>query len=223
MSKSGGLRDRYGLALSSESATATERYVEGLDRQLSLNAGVEDSFRAAIEADEGFALAHAGLAFSLFYQRKAAAARASAEQARSHLGGLSRRERQHVELVATFVGGSTARASELLREHLAEFPLDALAAQIGIMLTSGSGRVTRRKESLALLDGLAAAYGDDWWFLGSYAFAHHEVDRFEESRRLADRSLTLKPSNAAAAHPMAHVFFETNDHRSGVGFLEPWL
>ena len=67
------------------------------------------------------------------------------------------------------------------------------------------------------------AFDDDWWFLGSYAFAHHEVDRFEEARRLADRSLKAKPGNAGAAHPLAHVFFETNDHRSGVGFLEPWL
>ena len=74
-----------------------------------------------------------------------------------------------------------------------------------------------------MLDGLAPAYGDDWWFLGSYAFTHHEVDRFEESRRLADRSLALKPSNAGAAHPMAHVFFETNDHRSGAAFLDSWL
>src|SRR5439155_1583750 len=98
-----------------------------------------------------------------------------------------------------------------------------LAAQIAIMLTSSSGSVRRRQESLAMLDGLAPAYGDDWWFLGSYAFAHHEVDRFEESRRLADRSLALKPSNAGAAHPMAHVFFEYAAKltaQPGVAFLD---
>ena len=217
------LRDRYGQAITSSSLTAVERYVDALDRQLSLNAGAEAGFEAAIEADEGFALAQAGLAFARAYRGKTEAAKGSSEQARALAGGTSRRERQHVEVVAAFVGGESARALGLIREHLAEFPRDALAVQMGTMLISTGGSVRRQQESLALLAGVEPAFGDDWWFLGSYAFAHHEVGLFEPSRRFAQRSLALYPRNAAAAHPLAHVFYETNDHAGGAEFLDGWI
>jgi hypothetical protein len=45
----------------------------------------------------------------------------------------------------------------------------------------------------------------------------------EEARRLAERSLALRPTNAIAAHSVAHVFFETGDHASGGDFLGTWL
>jgi pentatricopeptide repeat protein len=217
------LRDRYGQAVSCSSPTAVEPYVAALDRQLSLNAGAEAGFEAAIEADDGFALAHAGLAFARAYRGKVEAAKASSEHARALAGGISRRERRHVEAVAAFVGGESARALGLIREHLAEFPRDALAVQMGTMLISTGGSVRRQQESLALLAGVEPAFGDDWWFLGSYAFAHHEVGLFEPSRRFAQRSLTLYPRNAAAAHPLAHVFYETNDHAGGADFLDGWI
>src|SRR5919202_2031717 len=85
------LRDRYGQAVSCSSPTAVERYMDALDRQLSLNAGAEAGFEAAIEADEGFALAHAGLAFARAYRGKVEAAKASSQRAGALAGGTSRR------------------------------------------------------------------------------------------------------------------------------------
>jgi hypothetical protein len=76
---------------------------------------------------------------------------------------------------------------------------------------------------LSLLDERASAYGDDWWFLGAYAFAHEELGRFEVARQLAERSLARNPRNAGAAHPLAHVYYETDDHDGGTGFLGGWL
>jgi pentatricopeptide repeat protein len=74
-----------------------------------------------------------------------------------------------------------------------------------------------------MLTRLAPAWGDDWWFAGAYAFAHHELDRLDEARRLAEHSLARQPRNAAGAHPLAHVFFESNNHADGVGFLADWI
>ena len=74
-----------------------------------------------------------------------------------------------------------------------------------------------------MLAPLAAAWGDDWWFQGIYAFAHHEMDLLDESRRLAEASLAQKPRNASASHPLSHVFFESNDHAGGAGFLANWI
>ena len=74
-----------------------------------------------------------------------------------------------------------------------------------------------------MLTRLAPAWGDDWWFQGSYAFAHHELDLLDDARRLAERSLEQHPRNAAGAHPLAHVFFESNDHAGGAAFLADWI
>jgi tetratricopeptide (TPR) repeat protein len=223
MSPTAGLRDRYGLPISTGSPTAADGYVEGIDRLLSQNAGAEVGLRAAVEADPGFGLGWAGLAFVLAYQRQADAAKRAVAHAEELIGGTSRRERQHVAAMSAFVSGQTGRAAALVREHIAEFPRDALLVQMAVMLLSGSGRVTRREESRAMLDGLAPAYGEDWWFLGSLAFAHHETESYEQSRRFSERSLALYPRNGNAAHSRAHVFFETTDHAAGARFLGPWL
>lgn len=217
------LQDRFGLLLSTSSPTAAERYVEGIERQLSQNAGAEASLQAALEAEPGFALAQADLAYVQFYQRRPEAARASAARAVGLVGGVSRRERQHVQAVATLVHEPPARAEALLREHLAEFPRDGLAALIAFQLTNGNGRIDRREQALALLEELRPSHAEEWWFLASYAFVHHELDRYDESRRYAERSLRLYPRNGNAAHSLAHVFFETSDHGGGAGFLSPWL
>ena len=56
------LRDRYDNVLSTHSQAARDHYVDGLDRFLAARAGVEAAFEAAIDADDGFALAHLALA-----------------------------------------------------------------------------------------------------------------------------------------------------------------
>ena len=75
----------------------------------------------------------------------------------------------------------------------------------------------------AYLTALAPQYGDDWYFLGHYAFAHHALNRFEESRRLAERALARFPRCGQAAHSLAHVFYETNAHAAGIDFLGEWM
>ena len=45
----------------------------------------------------------------------------------------------------------------------------------------------------------------------------------DEGLRLAQRSLELRPTNAVAAHSVAHVFYERADHSSGADFLGEWL
>src|SRR5438093_1034740 len=68
-----------------------------------------------------------------------------------------------------------------------------------------------------------AIEADPEFALAQYAFAHHETGHIEEARRLAERSLVLRPTNAVAAHSVAHVCFETGDAASGGEFLESWL
>lgn len=203
--------DRYGLPLSTSSAAAARAYVDGVDRFLAAQDGAEAAFDRALAADPDFVLAHIGRARSLQLEGRSAPARTAAAEARARVAGLGRRERQHVEALALAVEGQGARALALVREHVAEFPRDvmALAAANGVYgLIGFSGRQERNEEMLALLDGVAGAYGEDWWFLGAHGFARTEALGWKEGAPLIERSLELGPRNAHAAHAFAHVLYE---------------
>ena len=217
------ITDRYGLEITTSSTVAAERFQEGMDKLLSYNAGAEESFSAALEADEGLAVAHSGIAVLALVQGDATTARAAAGRARETVAGATRRERQHVEALSALIAGETARGLALVDEHVAEFPRDAvLVNQAGNAIALG-GRSDREEHRVAFIERLAPAYGDDWWFQSALAFTYHEVDRFEESRRLSERSLQQYPGNANASHNIAHICFETVDTDGGAAFLEEWL
>jgi stage V sporulation protein SpoVS len=217
-------RDRYGLSLSTASAAAALAYVEGVDRFLAAHAGAEESFERAVAADPAFALAQVGWARSLQLLGRGALAQEAAARARA--GSLDRRERRHVEALGLAVGGQGAHALALVREHLAEFPRDAmvLAAANGVYgLIGFSGRQERNEEMLALLDSVAPAYGDDWWFLGAHGFARTEALGWRAGAPVLERALALAPRNAHAAHAWAHVCYERGADQDGVKFVAEWL
>ena len=125
--------------------------MEAVDLLLSQNFGPEEGLKRAIEADEGFALAHGILAMISMFQAQAAAARESVERAHSLTGGISRRERQQIEAIRLFVNGQGPQSLALIREHLAEYPRDAillrLAQRLYVLGCSGVGagcRITRK-------------------------------------------------------------------------------
>jgi tetratricopeptide (TPR) repeat protein len=195
---------------------------------LEQNFGPEARFIEAIEADPDFALAYSALAYMLHLRAQVTEARERVQQAQALTAGLSRREQQQVEAIALFINGQGPRSYALIREHLGDYPRDILMLRVAQRLfslgCSGAGVASFPAPLLALMQGVAAAYGDDdWAFLGQYAFAHHETGHVKEARRLAERSLALRPTNAVAAHSVAHVFFETGDAVSGGEFLETWL
>ena len=219
-------KDRYGLTVSTSSSVALDAYVEGVDRVLSANAGAEECFDRALAADPGLALAHVGCARGLQLQARLPEARAAAARARDLSAGLARRERGHVEALAIAVEGDAARALAAIEAHLAEFPRDAmvLAPATGVYgLIGFSGRQDRNEALLALLDPLAPAYGDDWWFLGAHGFALTEAQGWAAGAPRVERALARSPRNAHAAHAWAHVLYERGGDADGAAFVEAWL
>ncbi len=217
------IADRYGLPLSTSSTAAAEHYQAGMDRLLSYGPGAEESFAGASAADEGFAMAHAGAALFSFLQGDGKAARTAITEAQRVVPGASRRERQHVGAVSAIVGGDSARGLDLIEEHVADFPRDALLVNQASSAIGFSGRADRESTRLVFIERLSPAYGEDWWYQSALAFTYHEVDRFDESRRLSERSLEQYPGNASASHNIAHVCYEIADNDGGVAFLEDWL
>jgi tetratricopeptide (TPR) repeat protein len=217
------IADRYGLPVTTSSQGAAARFQDGMDRLLSYGPGAAEAFAAAVASDDGLAVAHAGAALVAVGQGDAASARAAAARARETVAGASRRERQHVEAVSALIAGETARGLALVDEHVAEFPRDALLVNQASSAIGFAGASARETERMAFLERLAPAYGDDWWFQSALAFTYHEVDRFEESRRLSERSLQQYPGNANASHNIAHICFETLDNAGGAAFLQQWM
>ncbi len=205
------------------SDVAAHDYVQGIDLTLSGNVGAAELITRAIDADEGFALAHAALASIDLRWRRFDSARAHAEAAKSLSAGITRREQQHVEVISQMVAGNGGRALELAREHLDDFPSDGYILSQYIGLRRGPGC---REMSAAILDTIVAlepAYGDDWFYTGTRSFQLHELNRFEESRQYAERSLAGNPRNGNAAHNLAHCFYETADYGGGLDFLNEWI
>ena len=218
--------DRYGLPLGPRPPRAVEDYVAAVDALLSGNVGADEALDRALAAAPDFALAHAAKARALQMRGAAPEARAAAARASELARSATPRERGHVAAVTLALGPDLPRALDAVRGHLREFPRDALVLSLATgvySLTGFSGRRDRNELLLGILDEVAPAYGEDWWFLNVHAFACTEAGDRGRGRRLVERSLGLHPRNAHAAHALAHVFYEEGDSAGGAAFVSKWL
>ena len=221
------LKNRSGLTITTNSPAAADLYQEGLDLVLSQNYGPDAKLEAAIDADEGFAMAHVVQAYVLHLQTNVPAARAAAEKAVELSAGCSREEQQIARIVHSFTHGKGTEAIGLVHEHLDEFPTDTLAMRVAQRLYMlgcfGAGVPDFPNHLMAMMRKVAPANGDDWAFLGQYAFAHHETNQPEKAMDLATRSLEGNPQNAVASHSVTHSYFEQGDAANGGRWLGDWL
>ncbi len=221
------LKSRNGLTLTTNSPAAVDLYQEGLDLVLSQNYGPDAKLQAALDADEGFAMAHVVQAYVLHLQTNVPAARAAAEKAVELSAGCSREEQQIARIVHCFTHGKGTEAIGLVHEHLDEFPTDTLAMRVAQRLYMlgcfGAGVPDFPNHLMAMMRKVAPANGDDWAFLGQYAFAHHETNQPEKAMDLATRSLEGNPQNAVASHSVTHSYFEQGDAANGGRWLGDWL
>ena len=227
MTNGTGIKDRYELPLTTESPRAADRYVETIDRFLAQIYGADNAIAEAIEADEGLAIAHAAKALFQMYAMNMAGARETIAHARKLAVNTTKREQQHIQGISLMIKGDGHKTLRLIREHLDEFPRDMLMVRLAnrllILGCSGAGIPNFPEELLSMLKPLKSEYGEDWAFLGQYAFAHHETGYFDDSLKYAQRSLAIRPDNGNASHSVAHVFYETGDPDGGADFLGDWL
>ncbi|MGH7037430.1 MAG: tetratricopeptide repeat protein, partial [Stellaceae bacterium] len=220
------LTDRYGLALSTPSATARDAYVEASDLALTFYPGAAEAYDRAIAADPGFALAYVGKAQLLMRQGDAAAARAALGSAKEMAAGLSGREASHIGFFDLVFAGRTDAAIAALYAHLASWPRDALVVSSAANpngLIGGSGRIGQKRQIAALMDSLAPHYGDDFWFLAYHAMALSEDGQLAAARPKIERSVAANPNNAHGAHGFAHVCYESGDLDTARTYLSSWL
>ena len=73
------IEDRYGLPLSTNSTAAAGNLMDGVDLLLEQNFGPDQRFQQAVDADEGFALAHAALTYAYMMAARVSDAREAAQ------------------------------------------------------------------------------------------------------------------------------------------------
>lgn len=219
------MQDRYGNSLTTSSTAARDAYVSGVDRFLSADTGIEDAFRTAIAADDGFALAHVALARVLQVLGRGAEVKAPLERALALAAGTNERERSHIAVFTKILTGQGGAAIPLVLEHAKTWPRDAMAlAPITLVfgLIGFSGKSGREAEQLAVLQPFASAYGDDWWFRTVLAFAEIELQDFKNGLRNIETALRGNPRNAHAAHVRSHLYYELGERKEGLHFLKEW-
>jgi tetratricopeptide (TPR) repeat protein len=212
-------RDLYGLALST-TAEAASAYNTALGRILRVQAGADEAMCDAVRLDPGFALAHAGLALLGHEYGAHVDVEAALAAADRSLRGCTDRERSQVGAVAARVRDGGARQ---IIDHLNAHPRDALMLNVAVPTIAFAGATELPEDAWALVEGLAPAYGDDWWYAGLLAFIRQEQERWAEAAALSERALDLEPASGHAAHARAHVYYETGDHAEGLRWLDGWI
>jgi uncharacterized NAD(P)/FAD-binding protein YdhS len=216
-------RDPLGLPLST-TAEAAAVYNQGLERVMLLQDGGADLIRQAAGLDPDFALAHAALAM-LGHEAGAVsdvrASLASAQDAVTRRG--DERERSFVDVVSLRVADARASGAQALLQHIDEHPRDVLAVSAAVPTIAFSGIIDVQQDAWELVERLAPAYGDHWWYISLLAFTRQDQGRFDEAAILAESALSCEPSSGHAVHALTHVLYETGQHETGREWLEHWV
>ncbi|MGH1562139.1 FAD/NAD(P)-binding protein [Mumia sp. DW29H23] len=216
-------RDPLGLPIST-TAEAAAAYNAGLERLMRLQDDAEVPLREAVALDPDFALGHATLALLGHEAGADADVAASLEAARRavRLRG-DERERSLVGVVGQRVKDVRHKGARALMNHIAAHPRDILAVSAAVPTIAFSGVTDVQQEAWDLVEGLAPAYGDHWWYISLLAFTRQDQGRFEEAGLLAESALSCEPSSGHAVHAQTHVMYETGQHEGGRVWLDHWV
>ena len=220
------LQDRYGNELGTQSTAARDAYLAGVDSLMAAMPGMDAAFQRAVEADENFALGHISLARAKQLLGRGHEAKAPLARAKELAGDASPREQSQIAIFEKILTGQGAAALEAIREHMKDWPRDAMAlapATSVFGLIGFSGKPGREVDQLALLEPFEKHYGDDWWYRTQLAFAQIELQKLDEGQRNIDAALAAFPKSAHAAHIRGHLFYELGEREAGLAFLQDWM
>jgi hypothetical protein len=133
------------------------------------------------------------------------------------------RERGFVEMVRLRVEDTRRQGAQALFDHIARYPRDALAVSAAVPTIAFSGVTDVQQEAWDLVEGLAPAYGDHWWYISLLAFMRQDQTRYDEAMLLAESALSCEPSSGHAVHALSHVLYETGEHEHGRVWLDHWV
>lgn len=218
-------KDRFDQPITTSSARAAELYDAAVDLLFALQPGSGPLIDEALTIDPDFALAHCAKARSLATAGEMPEARRYAALGRDLASRCSVRERDHAAIIDLALRGESKRALRAVREHAAAYPRDAvpLSFALGVYGLLGFGGFNDfHAQQAALLESVAHAWGDDWWFLAAYGWALVEAGRGETGIPMLDRAMELNPNNANAVHGRVHGYYEEGAASEGEALINAW-
>jgi uncharacterized NAD(P)/FAD-binding protein YdhS/tetratricopeptide (TPR) repeat protein len=219
-------RDSFGLPLTASDAAASA-YRGALERILRVQSGAEEAVAEAVTADPDFALGHAAQALLAAEWSTDSLARAQVDRVLDRAEELAsradEREQRFIAVAAARVRRPGPDSAAALLAYVDAYPEDALAVSLAVPTIAFGGATELPSEAWALIDSLAPAYGDHWWYVGMQAFMLQEQERYAEAGELAARALAVEPAAGHAVHAKAHVHYETGDHIAGLAWLDRWI
>lgn len=222
--------DSHGLPLSTASDAAAALYREGVALMLSGWPGAAEALDAAIEADPGFALAHAARArlhanWSQPAEARARIARALSRDAMSP--ALTQREASHVAVLTLALNGHSKEALASALAHAERWPRDVviLGLPLGAFgLFAFSGMADHNQAKVDLCERHAGHFaGDDWWFLTYRGWSLAENGEVARGRAMLERAIEVRRDNANTAHALAHAMFESGAGDEAAALIAGWL
>lgn len=219
-------KDARGLEVSTERHQSIDRFEEAL----SLLHGYYGDPLAIIdealveEPDFLMGLAFKAAAFVVSSERRAVPALAEAvsrAEALIERGAGIEREHKHVEAARAWLDGEFATSVDRYNRLAAEYPRDALAAQISHLGNFYLGRSTWLRDHTAW--ALPHYDPSDFSFsylLGMHAFGLEETNEFARAEAAGSRALELNRRDPWAIHALAHVYEMRGEAARGVQLYE---
>ncbi|MTH61588.1 tetratricopeptide repeat protein [Paracoccus litorisediminis] len=215
------IHDMHGLALSGATETGRAAYEQALAELQCYRADPVATIDRAIEADPGFAMAHAMRAWlHLLGTEPAGYAIAEASHRAAAASAVTTREKGHVAAIGALLSGGWHQAGRILEDVTLADPHDGLALIAGhqIDFFGGDARMLRDRIARAMPAWDAGRPGYHA-LLGMRAFGLEETGHFADAERFGRMGVELEPRDGWSQHAVAHVLEMQN--RSAEGIL--WM
>jgi tetratricopeptide (TPR) repeat protein len=217
--------DRRGIAVTSSSVAAVDRFDEAVAGFLAHRADTAERLAAALAADDRLVLGHCLSGFlNLFLGRSELLppARRALERALASLAerGGTARERALAASLDAWCGGEMELSAAILDASLGRQPLDAMTVKLLHNLRFMLGDVSGMRRSLdSVLPAWNAATPEFGFILGCHAFALEESGALDAAEAAGKQALALAPQDVWGCHAVAHVHERRGEPARGIAWL----
>ena len=217
------LKDRRGLAVSTQNPASLERFERALDLTASYFVDPLTTINDAIAEDPQFATGHclrAALAVMSSERGALPMLRESVEVLEAPATRANERERMHAVAARAWLEGDFELAVRLYGDIVVEYPRDLLALQTAHVGDFFLGQSTMLRDRIAqVLPHWDATVPGCGYVLGMHAFGLEETALYDRAEDTGRRALELNPRDPWAVHAVAHVMEMQGRIRDGIEWL----
>ena len=216
--------DVRGLALSTSSIDAADRYNQAVADFLDYRMVAGKRVKSALESDPDFVLAQClRSSLMLMLETDAIVPRVTRTVAdlQSTVGEATEREQRHVDALGAWASGDFQRACEQWDRILDAEPHDLLALKLQhyLLFWTGDSRAMRGTIE-RVLDAWDESVPGFSHVLGMYAFALEERGEYDKAEDHARRSVAMNGEDLWTIHALAHVFEMQGRAEEGLALLD---